>query len=238
MKEHITFSVWIDQGESISSLNRLIFYYSEKNWELRHLVGSDSSWTDQSVSSITDIPPRERLEISSVEKAGLPIEAEFSRLAKGKSGKLEVRELRYGLSSMPCPWREHPIEVRIPVVPDHVRSARQTRPLLDELRQLCADIDIAWAIVTFDFRGPTLPELASGTRPSYIDLRSVYFSQAAFDESLVARAASKSALIEWPTGWFVSTLPVFGGIPESQLSEQEIWRLLVRWGRQRVYAQW
>lgn len=236
MQESTTISVWLCPSAGSSPLVELANHYIANGFSISLILGCDPIWRDRSVVSILDLDVKERIRREDMSD-GWIIGVDLFRLRKGSSGRQEVRSLRYGPSSTPCPWLEHPVEVAVPMSsskPAHKQRRHsgtgRDHHLLEEVRSLCTDLKIAWATLSDLGRGPSLSELTKKSRPAYVDTSTIFLADADFDENVAQKLALVSYAQRWPSGWLFSVdLQQSNNQRDHSKFDQEIWSILSNW---------
>ena len=228
-------SLWVRSGSSRSQLERAMSHYLSEGWVVNRTVGCHVALCNKPVRSVLDLDVRKRIQSMELPPEACVLEVEL--VSGGRAGV--ARKIRFGSSSIPCPWSEHPIEVEMPVNPVIWKSAKERRrapkheeKIVEEVRSLCGGVDASWAALSVSGRGPSLPELSLPSRPRYVWLSTVFLASTEFDESAVRKVAAGACSERWPSGWFLSKDPVFCATPPSSPAfEDDVWRLLAGWAR-------
>lgn len=242
MGDAITTSLWIPHQNDKSPLVKVVLHYVANSWTIGVITGCDAALSGRAVLSMLDLEAHERRRVKDLSASAWIVDVEICRLRRQTSGKLELRNIRFGPSSVPCKWLEHPVEVVTPLnasVPTSRKerrgSLRRSEDLIEEAQALCCDLGASWAIMSDFGRGPSLPELCLKSRPAYVDLRTIFLSNTDFDESSVRAIAPALDVKTWASGWFFSANPAFGGAPQEGSSlEENAWKALSSWARRHM----
>lgn len=230
----ITLSFWARVGEQENPIVRIADWYKMKDWTVTGALCCDVATSTRDETAILDLPISERVICAYNAPDRWAIEIELSRFRNGASGKRENRKVRFGRSSVPCPWHEHAVEIEIAANAEMWKNDKETRRgykrIVDELRSLSEANAPCWVLVTEHGRGPSLPELQLRTKDPSIAFSTVFLSVGEFDEPAVKRMAAGAHLERWPNGWLLSSSRFLGASTDNSAAfAVQSWTELRRW---------
>jgi hypothetical protein len=233
--EAIFISLWARGGEHENPLVRIADWYKSNGWSVAAALCCDDAASSRDATAIFDLPNSERVSCAYDAANRWAIEIELTRLRHGTRGKRENRKVRFGRSSVPCPWIEHAVEIEVSVDAEMWKNDRETRRgykrIVDELRSMAEAIAPCWALLGEHGRGPSLPELKAPTKGGSFMLSTVFLSDAEFDEPAVERMSVGAHFERWPSGWLLSSSRFLGAPTESSSSfADQVWNCLLGWG--------
>lgn len=230
----IFLSLWVRGGEVQNPVVRVANWYKSNHWSVTSALSCDAATSSGDVTAILDLPIGERLSCAYEAEGRWIIEVELTRLRNGKSGKSETRIVRFGRSSVPCPWIEHAVEIDIPVDAEMWESDRDTRRgykrIVEELRGMTEAVAPCWALLAEHGRGPSLPELKIPSKEPSLIFSTVFLSAAEFDEPMVQQMAIGTRVERWPSGWLLSSSRFLSASTETSSSfDKQVWICLRGW---------
>lgn len=233
--EPIFMSLWTRGTEHENPLVRIADWYKANGWTVITALCCDAATSNRNETAIRDLPISEQRICAYDVADRWAIEIELSRLRHGTTGKRENRKVRFGRSSVPCPWIEHAVEIEISVDAEMWKNDRETRRgykrIVNELRSMSEAIQPCWVLLAEHGRGPSLPELKIPAKAPFTTFSTVFLSMAEFDEPAVERMAAGAHLERWTAGWLVSSSRFLSSsCDDSSSFLAQIWNGLLRWG--------
>ena len=228
-------SLWTRGTEHENPLVRIADWYKSNGWTVTTALCCDAATSSRNETAILDLPISERRICAYDVADRWAIEIELSRLRHGTTGKRENRKLRFGRSSVPCPWIEHAVEIEVSVDAEMWKNDRETRRgykrIVNELRSMSEAIQPCWVLLMTHGRGPSLPELKVPAKDPLTTFSIAFLSMAEFDEPAVERMAAGSHLERWTAGWLLSSSRFLSSSTDNSSSfRTQIWNGLHRWG--------
>jgi hypothetical protein len=231
----IFLNLWARVEADENPVVRVANWFKSNGWTVTSALCCDAATSSRDETAILDLPCSERI-ICPYDTAGRwAIEVELTRLRHGKTGKRENRKVRFGRSSVPCPWIEHAVEIEISTDAKMWATDRETRQgyarIIEELRRVSEAIAPCWVLLGAHGRGPSLPELNASASASSFMLSTVFLSDAEFDESTVERIATGARIERWPNGWLLSSSRSLDAPTGNSSSfTNQVWSCLREWG--------